>query len=58
MKKQYGQADYCYAISRMIIDELAKNGLITEEQKYKIDELNRKTIFARYSSIADLEIGA
>ena len=56
--KLYGQADFYYAVSRQILERLAASGLISEEQKERIDELNRKTIFERYSSIADLEMGA
>ena len=56
--KLYGQADFLYAVSRQILERLAASGLISEEQKIKADELNRKTIFERYSSIADLEVGA
>ena len=57
MNKQYGQADYCYAVSRRILDTLVEKGFISEEQKARIDELNRKTIFAKYPSAADLEVG-
>ena len=56
--KLYGQADFYYAVSRQILERLFNKGLISEEQKERIDELNRKTIFERYSSIADLEVGA
>ncbi|SDB41110.1 hypothetical protein SAMN02910317_02059 [Ruminococcaceae bacterium FB2012] len=56
--KLYGQADFYYAVSRQILERLFIKGLISEEQKERIDELNRKTIFERYSSIADLEMGA
>ena len=55
--KLYGQADFYYAVSRQILERLFSKGLISQEQKERIDELNRKTIFERYSSIADLEVG-
>ena len=54
----YGQADYLYAVSRQILERLFSSGLLSEEQKARADELNRKTIFERYSSIADLEVSA
>ncbi|MBR2305249.1 MAG: hypothetical protein IJ871_08990 [Ruminococcus sp.] len=54
----YGQADYYYAISRQILAGLLDKGLITEEQRDKIDNLNRRTIFEKYPSIAELEVGA
>ncbi len=56
--KLYGQADFLYAVSRQILERLFSNGLITEEQKARADELNRKTIFEKYPSIADLEVSA
>ena len=55
--KQYGQADYCYEVSRRILDKLEENGLISKEQKARIDELNRRMIFARYPSVEKLELG-
>ena len=58
MNKQYGQADYCYAVARMLLDKLTEQGLISEEQKARIDELNRRAIFAKYPSAAELEVGA
>lgn len=54
----YGQADYYYAVSKRILDDLLAKALITEEQRDKIDDLNRKTIFAKYPSIAELEVSA
>ncbi len=54
----YGQADYYYAVSRQILAGLLDKGLITEEQRDKIDDLNRRTIFEKYPSIADLEVRA
>ncbi|WP_072419063.1 MULTISPECIES: hypothetical protein [unclassified Ruminococcus] len=56
--KLYGQADFLYAVSRQILERLFSSGIISEEQKVRADELNRKTIFERYSSIADLEVSA
>ena len=58
MDTPYGQADYYYAISRQILAGLLDKGLISEEQRDKIDDLNRKTIFENYPSIAELEVGA
>ena len=54
----YGQADYYYAVSKQILAGLLNKGLITEEQRDKIDDLNRRTIFEKYPSIADLEVRA
>lgn len=54
----YGQADYYYAVSQIILDNLWQRGLITEKQKNKIDKLNREQIYSRYPSIADLEVKA
>ena len=56
--KLYGQADFYYAVSQQILERLQNKGLITEEQRQKIDELNRKTIYETYPSIAELEVSA
>lgn len=56
--KLYGQADFYYAVSQQILERLQNKGLITEEQRKKIDELNRKTIYETYPSIAELEASA
>ena len=58
MNTPYGQADYYYAVSRQMLAVLVDKELITLEQRERIDELNRRTIFARYPSIADLEVSA
>lgn len=58
MNTPYGQADYLYAVSREMLAALYDKGLITSEQRDRIDELNRRTIFAQYPSIADLEVSA
>ena len=58
MNIPYGQADYYYAVSRQMLAFLVDKGLITLEQREKIDKLNQKTIFARYPSIANLEVSA
>ena len=54
----YGQADYYYAVSQKILSDLIQRGLISEEQRKKIDNLNKQKIFSKYPSIADLEVRA
>lgn len=54
--KLYGQADFYYAVSKQILSRLVDKGLITDEQRIKIDTLNKKVIFERYASIAELEV--
>ena len=54
--KLYGQADFYYAVSKQILSRLVDKGLITDEQRNKIDILNKKVIFERYASIAELEV--
>ena len=55
--KLYGQAEYFCAVSKEILDVLEKKGIITEEQRQRIDEVDRQKIFETYPSIADLETG-
>ena len=52
----YGQADYYYAVSRQILAVLLDKGLISEKQLTEIDSLNKKTIYEKYPSIAELEV--
>ena len=47
MNTPYGQADYYYALSRQMLAALVDKGLITLEQRERIDKLNQRTIFAR-----------
>ena len=54
----YGQADYYYAVSQKILSDLFQRGLISEEQRKKIDNQNKQKIFSKYPSIADLEVRA
>lgn len=54
--KLYGQADFYYAVSKQILSRLVDKGLITDEQRNKIDILNKNVIFERYASIAELEV--
>ena len=53
----YGQAEYFCAVSKEILDMLVSKGIITEEQRQRIDEVDRQKIFETYPSIADLETG-
>ena len=53
----YGQAEYFCAVSKEILDMLVCKGIITEEQRQRIDEVDRQKIFETYPSIADLETG-
>ena len=54
---RYGQAEYYYAVSREILADLVSKNLITEEQRRKIDELDRDMIFSNYPSIEDFGLG-
>ena len=54
--KLYGQADFLYAVSKQLLEKLVLKGLITEEQRMKADDLNRKRIFEKYPSIQELEV--
>lgn len=56
--KLYGQADFYYAVSKQILSRLVDKGLITDEQRNKIDALNKQVIFERYASIAELEVSS
>ena len=51
--KLYGQAEYNYAVSREILGILVNKDIITEEQRQRMDDLNRKVIFETYPSIED-----
>ena len=52
----YGQADFYYACSRQLLDSLLAKGLINEKQQAEIDSINKRTIYERYPSIAELEV--
>ena len=54
---RYGQAEYYYAVSREILADLVSKNLITEEQRKRIDELDRDMIFSSYPSIEVFGLG-
>lgn len=51
----YGQAEYYYAISCQMTRRLEQQGIITADQRRRIDELDRKSIYEMYPSVDDLE---
>lgn len=51
----YGQAEYYYAVSCEMTRRLEKKGIITADQRRRIDELDRKSIYEMYPSIDDME---
>lgn len=51
----YGQAEYYYAVSCEMTRRLEKKGIITADQRRRIDELDRKSIYEMYPSIEDME---
>ncbi len=53
----YGQAEYYYAISCQMTRRLEQQGIITADQRRRIDELDRKSIYEMYPSVDDLETG-
>ena len=54
----YGQAEYYYAVSCEMTRRLEKKGIITADQRRRIDELDRKSIYEMYPSVDDLETEA
>ena len=53
--KLYGQAEYYYSLSCEMTRKLEAKGLITADQRRRIDELDRKSIYEMYPSIDDME---
>ena len=53
-KLLYGQAEYYYSLSCEMTAKLEKKGLITAEQRRRIDELDRQSIYKLYPSIDDI----
>ena len=51
----YGQAEFYYALSCEKTQMLEEKGIITADQRRRIDELDRKAIYEMYPSIDDLE---
>lgn len=50
---QYGKADY---IKHLTDQFLGRNTTLTDEQKRRVQELNKQTIFRQYPSIRDYEV--
>ena len=51
----YGQAEYYYSLSCEMTAKLETKGLITADQRRRIDELDRRSIYEMYPSIDDME---
>jgi hypothetical protein len=53
--KLYGQAEYYYSLSCEMTAKLEAKGLITADQRRRIDKLDRKSIYEMYPSIDEME---
>lgn len=54
-KLLYGQAEYYYSLSCEMTEKLEERGLITADQRKRIDELDRRSIYEMYPSVNDMD---
>lgn len=54
-KLLYGQAEYYYSLSCEMTEKLEERGLITADQRRRIDELDRRSIYEMYPSVEEME---
>lgn len=55
---KYGQADLMIFIMEKATEKLLKRGLLTAEEKRKLDKLNEETVLRDYPSVRDYELMA
>ena len=49
--KKYGQAEYAAEILKQITEKMLSAGIITDEQKKRLDKLNTEDCYSRYCTV-------
>lgn len=51
---KYGQAEYAYYMLRQTSEKMLENGVLTEEQFKRLDEMNKQDCFSRFCTILEV----
>ena len=51
---KYGQAEYAYYMLRQTAEKMLENGVLTEEQFKRLDEMNKHDCFSQFCTILEV----
>ena len=51
---KYGHAEYAYYMLRQTSEKMLENGVLTEEQFKRLDEMNKQDCFSRFCTILEV----
>ena len=51
---KYGQAEYAYNLLKQISEKMFKNGVLTEEQFKRLDEMNKQDCFSQFCTVLEV----
>lgn len=51
---KYGQAEYAYNMLRQAAEKMLENGVLTEEQFKRLDEMNKSECFSRFCTVLSI----
>lgn len=51
---KYGQAEYAYYMLRQTAEKMLENGVLTEEQFKRLDEMNKQDCFSQFCTVLEV----
>ncbi|MEE0187237.1 MAG: SHOCT domain-containing protein [Oscillospiraceae bacterium] len=51
---KYGQAEYAYYMLRQTAEKMLENGVLTEEQFKRLDEMNKQDCFSQFCTALEV----
>ena len=51
---KYGQAEYAYYMLRQTSEKMLENGVLTEEQFKRLDEMNKQECFSQFCTVLEV----
>ena len=51
---KYGQAEYVYNLLKQISEKMLADGILTEEQAKRLDEMNKQECFSQFCTVLSI----
>lgn len=51
---KYGQAEYVYNLLKQISEKMLADGILTEEQAKRLDEMNKQDCFSQFCTVLSI----
>lgn len=51
---KYGQAEYAYHLLKQAAEKMLENGVLTEEQFKRLDEMNKQECFSQFCTVLSI----